>query len=73
MLLQWPHQGAWNFTNTVFPATASAHDSFVSDVARDEPAKAANNKAAPERRTIALKWALRRRCGERDGLEPKIA
>jgi len=31
-LLQWPHQGAWNLTNTVFPETAASQVSAVSDI-----------------------------------------
>merc|ERR1719450_1238649 len=52
MRLQWPHQGARNFTKTVLPATASSQVSLVSSVAPATAAKTAVVRATRTREAI---------------------
>jgi len=42
MLLQWPHQGAWNLIKTVLPAVCSSQFSGVSSMATAIDAKVAS-------------------------------
>jgi len=39
MLLQWPHQGAWNLMKTLFPAVSASQLALVSSLAPTREAK----------------------------------